>query len=311
MSSRKFISPEIENNTIEELSKQLIKANAELKKLQEEREMMFANISHDLRAPMNAIRSALDLALSGDRESTSSDELWSALEMIDRRSKTLESLVNDMYYLYSVSNVPNELKLEEIEVVPFLEEYYYDLQADSKYDTFNLELDIKDVPEDAIIRIDAQKIVRVLDNLFTNAARHSNIFSRKDIVSDDAGDTEESSLPSDKSSEDKAGESKKKKPCIRLGAKIDTSYSEGKLIISVSDNGCGIPEKDLPFVFMRTYTVSTARTPETGSSGLGLSIAKAIVEKHDGVIECKSKLGKGTEFLISLPCNISGNSNIS
>ena len=55
MISKKFISPEIENNTIEELSKQLLKANTELKKLQEEREMMFANISHDLRAPMFCI----------------------------------------------------------------------------------------------------------------------------------------------------------------------------------------------------------------------------------------------------------------
>ena len=54
---------------------------------------------------------------------------------------------------------------------------------------------------------------------------------------------------------------------------------------------------------MRTYTVSDSRTPESdkSGSGLGLSIAKAIVEKHNGTIECRSVMGEGTEFVISLP----------
>ena len=62
-------------------------------------------------------------------------------------------------------------------------------------------------------------------------------------------------------------------------------------------------EKDLPYVFMRTYTVSDSRTPESSKSGsgLGLSIAKAIIEKHNGTIECRSVMGEGTEFVISLP----------
>lgn len=166
MNNKKFISPEIEKNTIEELSKQLIKANSELRKLQDEREIMFANISHDLRAPMTAIRSAVDLVLSEDNPTR--EELLSTIELIDRRSKTLESLVNDMYFLYSVSNVPKAFELEEIEAAPFLEEYFFDLKTDSRFEAFDMVLDIEQ-GMDCVINIDVQKMIRVLDNLFTMA----------------------------------------------------------------------------------------------------------------------------------------------
>ena len=274
MPSKKFISPEIRKNTIEELSKQLLKANSELHKLQEEREIMFANISHDLRAPMTAIRSALDLVLSEDKDDISREELISTLELIDRRSKTLESLINDMYYLYRVSSVTEEYHFEKIEVVPFLEEYYYDILADTKYDSFEIKLDIENIPEKTCIEIDTQKIVRVLDNLFTNAVKYS-LKENEDGIEN--------------------------KQQIKLKARCNTETNE--LIISVIDNGPGIPEKNLPFVFMRTYMVSAARTPENGKtgSGLGLSIAKTIIEKHNGSIECISEINKWTEFIIRLP----------
>ena len=269
MPSKKYVSPEIKKNTIEDLSKQLLKANAELYKLQEEREVMFANISHDLRAPMTAIRSAIDLALSEKKPSL--EELRSIIELIDRRSKTLESLVNDMYYLYSVNNVPKSFEFEEIEAIPFFEEYFFDLQTDSRFDGFNTILDIEP-GIDCIINIDVQKIIRVLDNLFSNAIKYSKKSNDKNTLD---------------------------KPVIKLSVRRNTE----ELKISVIDNGPGIPEKDLPYIFMRTYTVSDARTPEniiTGS-GLGLAIVKAIIEKHNGTIECHSTPNKETIFTISLP----------
>ena len=261
MSNKVFEAPEIEKNTIEELSKQLIKANAELKKLQEERELMFANISHDLRAPMTAIRSAVDLALSND--TVTKEELMETVELIDRRSKTLEALVNDMYFLYSISNVPEAFSFEEIDAVPFLEEYFYDMQMDLRYDEFEMVLDIEE-GLNCRIRIDVQKIVRVLDNLFTNAARYSENGTQISLKASRKGDS---------------------------------------LEIAVEDNGRGIPEKDLPYIFMRTYTASDARTPGAGTtgSGLGLSIAKAIIEKHNGTISCRSMENIGTGFIILLP----------
>ena len=266
MSMKEFVSPGIENNTIEELSKQLLKANNALKQLQEEREMMFANISHDLRAPMTAIRSALDLTFS--EKDPSPEDMRKTLELIDRRAKTMEALINDMYYLYRIGASKADEKPEEIEAAALIEEYFYDLQIDSKYDDFSLKLDVRPESE-CVVLINVQEIIRVLDNIFSNAARYSG-----------------------------------KGSTITLGA--EKSEDGKSFVITVEDNGCGIPEEKLPYVFLRTYTVSDSRTPgsEKTGSGLGLAIAKAIIEKHKGTIDCESKVGEGTRFTISLPIKI-------
>jgi signal transduction histidine kinase len=71
--------------------------------------------------------------------------------------------------------------------------------------------------------------------------------------------------------------------------------------VSVTDTGEGIPSKDLPNIFERFYRVDKSRTRATGGSGLGLTIAKRLVEAHDGKIEVQSELGKGSCFTFTLP----------
>jgi signal transduction histidine kinase len=87
------------------------------------------------------------------------------------------------------------------------------------------------------------------------------------------------------------------------GGKVMMSLSkeDGRSELVVKDTGIGIPAEDLPHIFDRFYRVDKARTRVQGGSGLGLSIAKWIVEAHNGRIEVESEVGKGTTFRVYLP----------
>ncbi len=264
-----FSKPQLESETIESLSSKLLAATVELKnvnqrllQVKKEREEMLSNIFHDLRAPITAIRSALDYL--GKNDTLSLEDIKSTIVLIDRRTKTLEDLIQDMYYLFCVEDNSKELNFETVNAGLFLEEYFYDALADIRYDSHDMRLKLPD-SLNCQIKIDIQKFVRVLDNLFTNAAKYTQSDS-----------------------------------CITLSAAL--VYDCSSLQISVSDNGPGIPEDALPHIFNRTYTVSSARTPGSeGGSGLGLSIVKAIVERHGGNVICESIKEKGCCFTILLP----------
>ena len=79
------------------------------------------------------------------------------------------------------------------------------------------------------------------------------------------------------------------------------SKEDGWVQVDVSDTGIGIPENDLPHIFDRFYRVDKARSRAQGGSGLGLSIARWIIQEHGGMIRATSKVGEGTTFSIKLP----------
>lgn len=87
------------------------------------------------------------------------------------------------------------------------------------------------------------------------------------------------------------------------GGKIEmcAGRSGKNVYIRISDNGIGIPEKDLPRLFERFYRVDKARSRESGGTGLGLSIAKEILNQHKGDIHIESVYGEGTDATILLP----------
>ena len=267
LSLNPFETPTIREDSITSLSKKLLvvtqqlqQSNQSLQQLQQERADMLANLSHDLRAPVTAIRGAVDYLLAD--ETCSKEEMTSVLQMIDRRTKVLENLIHDMYDLFCVESSQQNFHMQEIAAAPFLEEYFYGSILDSRYEGRDMRLEL---PDDlsCTISIDAEKIVRVLDNLMTNAEKYSPDGSP-----------------------------------ITLKACREGEH----LLISVTDEGMGIPSDSLKKVFSRTYTVSAARTPgSVTGSGLGLSIASAIAEKHGGTLSCESVLHKGSTFTLTLP----------
>lgn len=264
-----FQSPAIEQKTAEELSRRLLDvtvqlnaSNQSLQRLQRERTEMLANLSHDLRTPLTAIRSAVDYLTSG--QSLSPQDVESALLLIDHRTTTLEHLIRDMYELFTLEDASHAFSFQELDALSFLEEYFYTALPDSRYAGHILRFSVPSVLH-ATLFADPEKLVRVLDNLFGNAAKY-------------APDGTE----------------------IILSAESVPELST--LRISVADQGPGIPPEDLDRIFCRTYTVSPARTPGSATgSGLGLAIVKAITERHGGTVSCKSTPGAGSIFSVTLP----------
>lgn len=266
MENKKFFEePKVYSDTVAELSKKLLEANQKLHQAEYERTEMLENISHDLRAPLTAIRSTLDYLMDNchnDGKMLSTKDMDAMISLMDKRVKVLEELIQDLYLMTCIDSGREEFKFKRIPLFQFLEEYFFAVEMDNKYEDYDL---VMDVPEnmDVYVNIDVIKMTRVLDNLFTNARKYSD-----------------------------------KGAVIKLGGDI----KEDTAFFYVEDTGKGIPDESIPFIFDRTYKVAKARTPaEEASSGLGLTITKSIVNQHGGDIQCESTLGKGSKFIVFLP----------
>ena len=257
-----FTKPRLEQ--VEDLTLQLLEANKKIKSEQEERNRMLSDIAHDLRAPVNAFRSTLDyiIAMRG-KNALEDDELDSLLGMMDKRTSGLQKLISDLYFLLTLEQQAGQIyHFEPVELGALLEEYYYNLELRDDIGERELFLDIP-LNLNCIVNIDTEKMVRVLDNLFSNAVKYSG--------SDDA-----------------------------IGL-ILHEISERKVVFGVKDTGIGIEEDNINNIFNHSYQVAKARTPdEKTGSGLGLTIVKTIIEQHHGRVWCESEFGKGSVFYIEL-----------
>jgi two-component system, OmpR family, sensor histidine kinase SenX3 len=91
----------------------------------------------------------------------------------------------------------------------------------------------------------------------------------------------------------------------RPGGRVEVAMTreDRDVVLTVSDNGLGIPSRELPRIFERFYRVDRARSRETGGTGLGLSIVKHVAENHGGSVEVESELGRGSTFRVRLPAS--------
>lgn len=265
MKKKSFEKPEL---SVEDLSHALYESNQKLTNTIQERNEIFANISHDLRSPITAIRSSIEYLQS--LENPSKEELDSSLSLIAERSLVLEKMINDIFILTKMDFSSYALTLEEVPIIPFLEDIFFYYDQENKFADRNLILSVDD-SFSASVLIDIDNFKRVIDNLFNNALKYSS-----------KGDS------------------------ITLSAKPDDDLSH--VLISVADTGIGISPENQALVFNRSYRVSDARTPNAKQgAGLGLAICKSIIEKHNGKIWCYSEgLGKGSIFTIKLPLDNTG-----
>ena len=172
-------------------------------------------------------------------------------------------MVTDLLHLSRIDNATSHLDVELINFTAFITFIL------NRFDQIRVQDEekkyelVRDYPITSVwIEIDTDKMTQVIDNILNNAIKYS---------------------PD--------------------GGKITVTMktTDDQMILSISDQGLGIPKQDLPRIFDRFYRVDRARSRAQGGTGLGLSIAKEIIKQHNGFIWAKSEYGKGSTFTIVLP----------
>ncbi len=172
-------------------------------------------------------------------------------------------MVTDLLHLSRIDNATSHLDVELINFTAFITFILNRFDKMRGPDEEKKYDLVRDYPITSVwIEIDTDKMTQVIDNILNNAIKYS---------------------PD--------------------GGKITVTMktTDDQMILSISDQGLGIPKQDLPRIFDRFYRVDRARSRAQGGTGLGLSIAKEIIKQHKGFIWAKSEYGKGSTFTIVLP----------
>ncbi|MDK2562635.1 ATP-binding protein [Romboutsia sedimentorum] len=231
----------------------------------------FANISHEFKTPLNIILGSMQLL----NQNIQNDNI--TIEKLKRCSGTIKQ--NSYRLLRLVNNVIDMSRIDT---------GYYELQLSNNnivsiieditlsvvnyVENKNISIIFDTEIEEEFIACDPDKIERIMLNLLSNAIKYTDEYGK---------------------------------------ISVDLKSDNKNIIVSVKDNGAGMPNNKLDIIFDRFGQVNSTLTKKCEGSGIGLSLVKSLIEMHGGSIDVKSEVGKGSEFIFKLPIlRIQNNENI-
>ncbi|WP_253200463.1 ATP-binding protein [Clostridium sp. CF012] len=250
------------NYTYEEVKKKN-ELNKELQKLLISHEEFMANISHELKTPLNVIFSAIQLFQMYCQNGSLDQRRQTIIKYLDSmklNSYRLSKLINNIVDSSKIQAGFFKLNLSNNNIVEVVEEIV--MSVTNFTDIRGLHIIFDTDVEENIIACDPEMIQRIVLNLISNAIKFSKI-----------GDE------------------------IFVDVKDKTTFVE----ISVKDNGIGIEKKNLDMIFDRFKQVDKSLSRNAEGTGIGLSLVKSIVGLHGGSIYAESEFGKGSKFTVMLP----------
>ncbi|MEM7591018.1 MAG: HAMP domain-containing sensor histidine kinase [Cyanobacteria bacterium P01_A01_bin.83] len=253
-----------------------------------------ADASHELRNPIATIQTNVQMALAYPEAEPQLQQ--KQLQIIERLTQKLGRLVNDLLFLARTDSGMLQQDWQPVPLDALLIDVIEEQRITATQKGLFLSLHIAEpeikqeqIKEEDIFTVtgDWDNLSRLFTNLIANAIEHTD------------------------SSQEKSGAIEVNLSLVKLAHKsmIREANSHFGLEIVISDNGQGIAESELPCIFDRFYRADPARSSQRdinapSGAGLGLAIAKAIVENHLGQISVTSILGQGTSFTILLPQNL-------
>lgn len=228
----------------------------ELKRLEMIRKDFVANVSHELKTPLTAIKGFIEALTDGAKNDPGQADRF--LDILRRETDRLDAIVSDLLRLSAIESgrvalapVPVDLRGAAERVVSIVAP-----GAERRRHRLSIE-----VPENLTVRADPALLDQLLQNLLDNATKYTP----------DGGEIV-----------------------------VRAESQSGAVILSVRDNGIGIPLKEQARIFERFYRVDRGRSRELGGTGLGLSIVKHIADAHGWTVSVESIPGKGSAFTVRM-----------
>lgn len=269
------VSLPLKSATLYEIKEQ---TNKKLEKLERLKSEFISIVSHELRTPLTAIKNSLDIILSG-KAGDLTENMGKFLNMAKRNSARLSGIINDLLDISKIEAGKMDFKFEVMKFEPVIEYVKTSLEEMAKEKNVLLSAKIEDNLAD--IYADSHRLEQVLTNLVSNAIKFTPDGGRIDIRTEviDAKD-------------------------INYVAMFDSELKplQGKYLqVLVKDNGIGISVEHLAHVFDKFAQIENSLSRKVGGSGLGLPIARQLIEAHNGAIWCNSKPEKGSSFYFAIP----------
>lgn len=260
------------------LYQELIETNKKLEKLERMKSEFISIVSHELRTPLTSIKNSLDI-LSGGRCGEVTENAAKFFDMAKRNVQGLSRIINDLLDLSKIEAGKMTFNFKTTNIKSVIEYVKSSLAGVAKSANLNLVVNINEnLPE---IFADSQRLEQVLTNLVSNAIKFTpagkNIYINADIVN--------------------AENIKPNEIFVEDINKLSGNY----ILVSVKDEGIGIDRKDLLRAFDKFAQIENSLSRKVGGTGLGLPIAKQLLEAHKGAIWCESELGKGSTFYFAIP----------
>lgn len=247
--------------TFDAMAARIVEQVEALKQTDALRRELIANVSHDLRTPLTALHGYIETLLMKG-DSLTAAQRREHLETAERSSQRLSRLVSELFELAKLESSVEPPKREAFSATDLLQDVAAEFQVIAESRGVHLATEVDGVLP--AVAGDIELIERALQNLIQNAIQHT---------------------PADGH--------------VVLGAVLDDTDGGG-VMISVRDTGRGIAADDLPHIFDRFYR-ARAGADAAGGAGLGLAIAKRVMELHGRTIRAASEIGVGTTFAFSLP----------
>jgi len=244
----------------------VISDETRVKQLENYRKDFTANVSHELKTPLSAIKAYAETLLMGALDDP--DARYRFVTSIGEQANKLEQLIRGVMQLSRIQSMPEKLSLNPLTLAELVGSVVREHQTVAEANQITIDNQIANTPDrpNWIVLAEFDALRTILGNLLSNAIRYSKCGGQVTLKAESNND---------------------------------------RIELLVIDQGIGIPAQDLERIFERFYTVDKARSRESGGTGLGLAIVKHLTIAIGGNIQVQSELGVGTTFRLSLQRPIS------